>query len=104
MLGSTMLSESLSEYVSLKIIESVNGKNKMRKFLKRSLDTYLTDRTFERKRENALMYNTGKGTSTRASIFMLRLYWKHLNQALSTYKKTAFQEPPYTTSSNLLMS
>ena len=32
-LGSTMLSESLSEYVSLKIIESVNGKNKMRKFL-----------------------------------------------------------------------
>ena len=60
-LGATMLSESLSEYVTLKVIEQVNGKKKMRKFLKRSLDTYLTQRTFERKRENALMYNDGQG-------------------------------------------
>ena len=60
-LGATMLSESLSEYVALKVIEQVNGKNKMRKFLKRSLDTYLTQRTFETKRENALMYNDGQG-------------------------------------------
>ena len=60
-LGATMLSESLSEYVALKVIEKVNGKNKMRKFLKRSLDRYLTDRTFETKRENALMYNDGQG-------------------------------------------
>ena len=36
-------------------------KNKMRKFLKQSLDRYLTDRTFESKRENALMYNDGQG-------------------------------------------
>ena len=56
-----MLSESLSEYVTLKVIEQVNGKKKMRKFLKRSLDEYLTSRTFERKRENALMYNDGQG-------------------------------------------
>ena len=38
-LGATMLSESLSEYVSLKVSEQVNGKKKMRKFWKRSLDT-----------------------------------------------------------------
>ena len=31
-LGATVMSESLSEYVALKIIERVNGKNKMRKY------------------------------------------------------------------------
>ena len=36
-LGATVMSESLSEYVGLKIIESVNGKHKMRKFLKKLL-------------------------------------------------------------------
>ena len=60
-LGATVMSESLSEYVGLKIIESVNGKHKMRKFLKKALDNYLIDRTFETKRENALMYNDGQG-------------------------------------------
>ena len=108
-LGSTMLSESLSEYVSLKIIESINGKNKMRKFLKRSLDTYLTDRAFERKRENPLMYNDGQGYIhyQKGSLIFYALSdyigEKTLNQALSKYvKKTAFQEPPYTTTIELV--
>ena len=108
-LGATMLSESLSEYVTLKVIEKVNGKKKMRKFLKRSLDTYLTQRTFERKRENALMYNDGQGYIhyQKGSLVFYALSdyigEKTLNKALSKYvKKVAFQEPPYTTSIDLL--
>lgn len=60
-LGATMLSESLSEYTSLKVLEHKYGKTKMRKFLKDALDNYLLSRTFERKREKPLMYNDGQG-------------------------------------------
>ena len=108
-LGATMLSESLSEYVTLKVIEEVNGKKKMRKFLKRSLDEYLTSRTFESKRENALMYNDGQGYIhyQKGSLIFYALSdyigEKTLNNALSKYvKKVAFQEPPYTTTIDLL--
>ena len=108
-LGATMLSESLSEYVALKVIEQVNGKNKMRKFLKRSLDTYLTQRTFETKRENALMYNDGQGYIhyQKGSLIFYALSdyigEKVLNQTLSKYvDKVAFQSPPYTTSIELV--
>ena len=108
-LGSTMLSESLSEYVALKVIEGVNGKNKMRKFLKQSLDRYLTDRTFESKRENALMYNDGQGYIhyQKGSLIFYALSdylgEKKLNNTLSKYvKKVAFQNPPYTTSIDLV--
>ena len=108
-LGSTMLSESLSEYVALKVIEGVNGKNKMRKFLKQSLDRYLTDRTFELKRENALMYNDGQGYIhyQKGSLIFYALSdylgEKKLNNTLSNYvEKVAFQNPPYTTSIDLV--
>ena len=108
-LGATMLSESLSEYVSLKVIEQVNGKKKMRKFLKRSLDTYLTSRTFESKRENALMYNDGQGYIhyQKGSLIFYALSdyigEKNLNKSLSKYvNKVAFQEPPYTTTIDLV--
>ena len=85
-------------------LEKVTGKKKMRKFLKRSLDEYLTSRTFESKRENALMYNDGQGyiRYQKGSLIFYALSdyigEKKLNKALSKYvKKVAFQEPPYTT-------
>ena len=108
-LGATVMSESLSEYVGLKIIESVNGKNKMRKFLKKALDNYLTDRTFETKRENALMYNDGQGyihyQKGSLVFYALSDYLgeKKLNKTISKYvNSVAFQEPPYTTTIELL--
>ena len=55
--GATLLSESLSEYSSLKVLEKTNGKEQMRKFLKVSMDGYLLGRTFEQIKENPLMYN-----------------------------------------------
>ena len=108
-LGATVMSESLSEYVGLKVIESVNGKNKMRKFLKKALDDYLMSRTFETKRENALMFNDGQGyihyQKGSLVFYALSDYLgeENLNKAISKYvKKVAFQEPPYTTSIELL--
>ena len=108
-LGSTVMSESLSEYVGLKIIESVNGKHKMRKFLKKALDNYLTGRTFETKRENALMYNDGQGyihyQKGSLVFYALSDYLgeKKLNKTISKYvNSVAFQEPPYTTTLELL--
>lgn len=104
-LGATMLSESLSEYVSLKVLEHQYGKKKMRKFLKRALDGYLQQRTFERKRENALMYNDGQGYIhyQKGSLVFYALSdyigEEKLNGALKKYiEKVKFQEPPYTTS------
>ncbi len=104
-LGATMLSESMSEYVSLKVLEHTYGKDKMRKFLKKSLDGYLTVRTFERKREKSLMLNDGQGYIhyQKGSMILYALSdyigEKKLNNALKEYiEKVKFQEPPYTTS------
>lgn len=104
-LGATMLSESLSEYVSLKVLEHKAGKTEMRKFLKKSLDGYLTQRTLERKREKPLMYNDGQGyiRYQKGSLVFYALSdyigEEKLNGALKAYvEKVKFQEAPYTTS------
>ncbi|WP_142785646.1 ABC transporter permease/M1 family aminopeptidase [Changchengzhania lutea] len=104
-LGATMLSESLSEYVSLKVLEHQQGKSKMRKFLKKALDDYLTSRSFERKREKPLMYNDGQGyiRYQKGSLVFYAIsdYIGEdvLKNALKQYvEKVKFQEAPYTTS------
>ncbi|MDD7913112.1 ABC transporter permease/M1 family aminopeptidase [Polaribacter ponticola] len=104
-LGATMLSESMSEYVALKVLEHEHGKAKMRTFLKKALDDYLLQRTLERKRENALMYNDGQGyiRYQKGSLVFYALSdyigEENLNRALKKYvEKVQFQEPPYTTS------
>ena len=104
-LGATLMSESLSEYSALKVLEHKYGKTKMRTFLKDALDTYLTSRTFESKRENPLMYNDGQGyihyQKGSMVLYALSDYIgeSQLNNALKAYvEKVKFQEPPYTTS------
>ena len=108
-LGATMLSESMSEYVSLKVLEHQHGKSKMRTFLKKSLDGYLMQRTFETKRENPLMYNDGQGYIhyQKGSLVFYALSdyigEENLNGALKKYvDQVKFQEPPYTTSLEML--
>ena len=49
--GATVMSESLSEYSSLKVLEKEYGADQMRIFLKDALDRYLTGRTFESTKE-----------------------------------------------------
>ena len=108
-LGATMLSESMSEYVSLKVLEHQQGKEKMRTFLKKALDDYLMQRTFERKRENPLMYNDGQGyihyQKGSMVLYAMSDYIgeKKLNGALKKYvEKVQFQNPPYTTSIDMV--
>lgn len=108
-LGATMLSESLSEYVTLKVLEHEHGKSKMRKFLKKALDDYLVQRTFEQKREKPLMYNDGQGyiRYQKGSLVLYALSdyigEGNLNNALRKYvEKVKFQEAPYTTSIDMV--
>lgn len=103
--GATLMSESLSEYSSLKVLEHEYGKSQMRKFLKDALDEYLQGRTFESKKEQPLMFNENqqyihykKGSLV---LYALSDYIgeKTMNNALKEYiKKVGFQEAPYTNS------
>ena len=104
-MGATLLSESMAEYVSLKVIEKSQGKNKMRTFLKEALDGYLLQRTLERKREKPLMYNDGQGyihyQKGSMVLYALSDYVgeQKMNGAIQKFiKKVKFQEPPYATS------
>jgi len=107
--GATMLSESLSEYSSLKVLEKRYGEGKMRKFLKDALDKYLLQRQMESSKELPLAYNEQqqyihyqKGSLIFYALSDL-IGEKVLNKVLSDYiKQVGFQEPPYTTSLELL--
>lgn len=108
-LGSSMLSESMAEYVRLKVFEHHYGKGKLRKFLKYALDNYLRKRRREQKREPALMYNDGqhyirysKGSMV---LYAISDYLGEdiLNAAIQQYvEQVKFQEPPYTTTLELV--
>ncbi len=107
--GATMLSESLSEYSSLKVLEKEHGADQMRWFLKEALDSYLIGRTVESKKEKALIYNENQQYIhyNKGSLVFYALSdyigEENLNNALSSYiDDVAFQEPPYTTSLELL--
>ncbi len=107
--GATVMSESLSEYVSLKVLEQENGKDQMRTFLKDALDKYLLGRTIERKKELPLAYveNQPHIHYNKGSLIFYALSdyigEDSLNMALSRYvQDVGFQEPPYTTCLELL--
>ena len=103
--GATLLSESLSEYSSLRVLEKQYGSHQMRRFLKDALDRYLSGRTREQQKELPLMLNENqqyihyqKGSLV---LYAMSDYLgeKKFNNILSEYiDKVAFQEPPYTTS------
>lgn len=103
--GATMLSESMSDYVKLKVLEHEYGKDKMRIYLKESLDDYLKGRAAEQKRESPLMYNDGQMYIhyKKGSLVFYALSdfigEEKLNAAIKKYiEKVKFQEAPYTTS------
>ena len=107
--GATLLSESLSEYSSLKVLEHKYGKPQMRRFLKDALDGYLRGRTFEWKEEKPLMYNENQQYIhyNKGSLVLYALSdyigEKNMNNALKKYvQKVAFQEAPYTNSIELV--
>lgn len=103
--GSTVMSETLSQYSALMVMEKEYGRAKMAKFLKYELNRYLQGRATERKKELPLMlvenqqyihYNKGS-----LVMYTLREYIgeEALNRALAGYiKKVGFQRAPFTNS------
>ena len=103
--GSTLMSETMSQYSALMVMEKEFGKQAMKKFLKYEMNNYLRGRATESKKELPLMlgenqqyihYNKGS-----VIMYALKDYIGEdsLNAALAKYiKKTAYQEPPYTNS------
>lgn len=103
--GATMLSESLSEYSSLKVLEQKYGRSQMHKFLKDALDSYLRGRTYEWKEENPLMYNENQQyihyNKGALVFYALGEYigTENLHKILRSFvAEKAFQEAPYTNS------
>ena len=101
--GAAMLSETMSEYSALMIMEREYGREQMRRFLKYELDMYLSGRGGELIEELPLLLveNQGYIHYRKGSLVMyaLRDYVGEtaLNAALSRYVEAVrFQEPPYT--------
>ena len=107
--GSTMLSESFSQYAALKVMEAAYGRATMVKFLKYERDNYLRGRAIERKKELPLLlvenqqyihYNKGSVVLYAIADYIGE---DRFNAALKTYiEKVRFQEPPYTNSLEFL--
>jgi ABC-type transport system involved in multi-copper enzyme maturation permease subunit len=107
--GSTVLSETLSQYSALMVMEKAYGREHMRKFLAFELDRYLGGRGREIQRELPLMrvedqpyihYNKGS-----LVMYALREYIGEatVNGVLSQYlADVGFSGPPYPTARGLV--
>lgn len=107
--GATVLSESLSQYSALMVMEKEYGRTHMRQFLKDELDSYLSGRGGEDVEELPLyrVENQQYIHYRKGSVVFYRLREEMgeeaLNRALSRFiQAKAFQQPPYTTSAELL--
>jgi ABC-2 type transport system permease protein len=103
--GSVLMSETMSQYSALMVMEKEYGRQAMKKFLKYEMDDYLKGRTTESKKEVPLMLceNQGYIHYNKGSVIMysLRDYLGEdvLNGAVRAYlNKVKFQEPQYTNS------
>jgi ABC-2 type transport system permease protein len=102
--GSVLMSETMSQYSALMVMEKEYGKEAMKKFLNYEMDQYLIGRGAESKREVPLMLceNQGYIHYNKGSVVMyaLRDYLGEavLNSGIRNYlNQYKFQQPPYTT-------
>lgn len=107
--GATMLSESLSQYSALMVMEKEYGRAHMRQFLKTELDRYLSGRGGELVEELPLERVEGQQYIhyAKGSLVFYRLREEigevALNRALKRFlQDKGYQQPPYTTSRELL--
>lgn len=107
--GSAIISESLSQYSALMVMEKKYGKQKLRKFLQYELDKYLRGRSSELLEEMPLMRSEDQQYIhyRKGSVVMMairdRLGEKAMNQALSSFLETyKFESSPYPTTLDLL--
>ena len=107
--GSVLMSETMSQYSALMVMEKEYGKDGMRRFLKREMDHYLQGRTIEGKGELPLMlcenqqyihYNKGSVVMYALKDFIGE---ETLNNALRAYlDKNRYYGPLYTNSAELV--
>jgi ABC-2 type transport system permease protein len=109
--GTTMLSETLSQYSALMVMEKAYGTRNMRRFLEYELDSYLTGRSTESRRELPLQlvenqpyvhYNKGS-----LVMYALRDYIgeARVNRVLRRFlDEHKFRGPPYPTSLQLVQA
>ena len=107
--GATMLSESLAQYSALQVMEKEYGRGHMRQFLKTELDRYLAGRGSERIEELPLerVENQQYIHYNKGSLVFYRLREEigeqAVNRALQRFlQDKGYQQPPYTTSRELL--
>jgi ABC-2 type transport system permease protein len=109
MQGSTLLSESMSQYSALVVMEQMYGKEQMHKFLRYEMDKYLGARGFESEKETPLLEveNQGYLHYNKASTVMYYLKEmigeNNVNAALkSLVDSFAYREPPYPSANELI--
>ena len=107
--GATLMSETMSQYAALMVMEKEYGPESMRRFLKFELDGYLRGRGGELVEEMPLMLveNQQYIHYQKGSLIMYGLRdhvgEEALNRALASYvDAVAFQEPPFTNSIEFL--
>jgi ABC-2 type transport system permease protein len=109
-LGSTMITESVAEYVTAKIYENRYGKLSALKLLNIQLNRYLLGRANAKEQEPPLYLVNPEQAYLAYGKGAIALYTlsefigeEKLNAALKAYlNKVKFQSPPYTTSLEML--
>jgi ABC-2 type transport system permease protein len=109
--GAKMITESMAEFVSLKVLEKEYGKGKALEFLGKSMNTYLRKSNEDETQEVPLVYNTGndkayipyqKGMLALNAISHY-LGEEKLNISLKKYLNQVYrQNAPYTTSLEMI--
>lgn len=107
--GGTLLVETLAQYSALRVMRKLEGPDKVRKFLKYELDSYLRARGGEAQAEEPLykVENQGYIHYRKGSLVMYRLADEigedAVNRALrNMLARYAFKGPPYPTSLDLI--
>ncbi|MCO4748170.1 MAG: hypothetical protein KC912_25475 [Proteobacteria bacterium] len=107
--GATVLSESLSEYSALMVMQERHGEAHIRRYLEYSLDGYLRGRAGEREKELPLLRVENQGyihyQKGALALYLLQdeLGEEVVNGALSRLlDRTRFSGPPYPTSRDLV--
>ncbi|WP_027000549.1 ABC transporter permease/M1 family aminopeptidase [Eisenibacter elegans] len=105
MRGTEMLSETFAQYSALMVMEQEYGRDKMHKFLRYEMNSYLRGRGSEFEAERPLIETENQGYIHYRKGSVLMYYLKEMigeaqvNTALaSLIKDYGYQEPPYPTS------
>ncbi len=104
--GATLLSETMSQYSALMVMEKEYGRDKERKFLKYEMDRYLSSRGRERLKEHPLLtVEAGQGYVHYRKGSVAMYYLKEMigedavNRALrKLIQQYGYAPPPYPTS------